>query len=350
MKAVVLERAKRMKVADAPDRRLQSGEVRIAVKCCGICGTDQHIYHGNPGSAQVRPPIVLGHELAGVVTEIGQDVKRLKVGDRVSVDPNLYCGQCSHCRNGRTHLCDFMEAIGVTRDGGMAQFCAVPATNCYPIPDGMTFEEAALTEPLGCALHGFKTLRVSPLSTVLIIGGGFIGQLFVQLAKRERVSKIVVSEPVESKHEGLRALGADQTVHPSALADSIGAGYDIVIECAGRKESMELACSAAGKGGQVLLFGVSSPDLSIAVKPFEIFAKELVIRGSFINPWTHEEAISLIERGIVRVQSLISHRFEPDEVPEAMEVYPALQVSKGVIVFPEFESDLDQIAKEEQAT
>lgn len=333
MKAVVLKGVNELQMLEWPADELQAGEVRIEVKCCGICGTDQHIYYGNPGSAQVDPPVILGHELAGVVTEIGPGAAHLSIGDRVSVDPNIYCGQCSYCRSGRKHLCDHLQAIGVTRNGGMGRYCAVPVANCYPIPDSMTFEEAALVEPLGCVLHGFKKLSFSPLSKVLIIGGGFIGQLFLQLVKHAHVSRIVVSEPAAGKHALLYELGADEAVHPSTLmsADSDSLGYDIVIECVGKKESMELACAAAGKGGQVLLFGVSSPEATVSIKPFEIFAKELVIQGSFINPCTHEEAISLIGKGTVQVQSLISHRFDLDEVPEAMALYPALQVSKGVI-------------------
>jgi L-iditol 2-dehydrogenase len=329
----VLKGVKQLHTLEVKKNELQLGEVMIEVKSCGICGTDQHIYHGHPGSAQVNPPIILGHELAGVITDIGQGVEGLKIGDRVSVDPNIYCGQCSYCRNGRVHLCDHLQAIGVTRNGGMSQYCSVPAMNCYRVPDRMSFEEAAMVEPLGCVLHGFKKLQLSPLSSVLIVGGGFIGQLFTQLAKHQNVSRIAVSEPVESKHALLYELGANEVLQPSSVmsADSFGTGYDIVIECVGRKDSIELACAAASKGGQVLLFGVSSPDTEVSIKPFEIFAKELVIQGSFINPHTHEEAISYIDQGVVKVQSLISHRFNLDEVPDIMAIYPTLQVSKGVI-------------------
>lgn len=333
MKAVVLQGVHRMQTMEVEDDPPLPGEVRIEVRSCGICGTDQHIYHGHPGSAQVSPPIVLGHELSGVVAETGPGVTNLRVGQRVSVDPNIYCGQCGYCREGRVHLCDRLQAIGVTRGGGMGRYCAVPAANCYPIPDGMSFEEAALVEPLGCVLHGIRKLRFSPLYSVLIVGGGFIGQLFVQLCKRENASLIVVCEPAEAKHALLRSLGADQAVHPSELAPGNPGHpeFDIVIECVGRQESMELAVGAAKKGGQVLLFGVSSPDTSIAVQPYQIFAKELVIQGSFINPYTHAEAIALIHQGVVEVERLISHRFRIDEMPDVMKNYPSLQVSKGIL-------------------
>jgi L-iditol 2-dehydrogenase len=333
VKAIVLQDVKVMQTLDVKVDPIHSHEVRIEVKSCGICGTDQHIYHGHPGSARVQPPIILGHELSGIVTEVGMEVTHFKSGDRVSIDPNIYCGSCKYCRSGRVHLCDHLQAVGVTRNGGMGAFCTVPEANCYLIPDSMSFEEAALVEPLGCVLHGFNKLQFSPSSSVLIIGGGFIGQLFTQLVKHEHVSHLVVSEPVEAKHAILYELGAVEVLDPSNViaTDKLGLGYDIVIECVGRKESMELACNAASKGGQVLLFGVSSPETVISIKPFEVFTKELVIQGSFINPYTHEAAISLIQQGVVRVEALISHRFNVDEVPSIMKNYSALQVSKGVI-------------------
>ncbi|MEO2076700.1 MAG: zinc-dependent alcohol dehydrogenase family protein [Bacillus sp. (in: firmicutes)] len=328
MKAAVLKGTKQLEVVEWENQRPLAHEVVVKVKSCGICGTDQHIYHGHPGSAEVHPPIVLGHELAGEVVEVGSEVSSLQVGDRVSIDPNIYCGTCDYCRSNRVHLCSNLEAVGVTRDGGMAEHCTVPSANCYTIPDVMTFEEAALVEPLGCVLHGFRKINLSPLSKVLIIGGGFIGQLFLQLVKHQHVQSIVVSEPAENKKELLYQLGADEVVHP---LDAAKLEADVVIECVGRPESMELAVKSAAKGGQVLLFGVAAPDTMISVCPFEIFSKELTIKGSFINPYTHEEAIALIAKKVVDVGLLISHRFTKEELPPAMADYPSLGVSKGVI-------------------
>ncbi|MDM5153120.1 zinc-dependent alcohol dehydrogenase family protein [Bacillus sp. DX1.1] len=334
MKAAVFQGKGNIHVEDQEERALYSKEVHIRVKACGICGTDQHIFHGHPGSAEVIPPVILGHELSGEVVELGGNVTSLQVGDRVSVDPNIYCGGCEYCRNGRPHLCNHLQAIGVTRDGGMGEYCIVPEENCYRLPDEISFVEGAMVEPLGCVLHGFRKLDIRFNQTVLIIGGGFIGQLFLQLIKKQGVSSIVVSEPSENKHKLLHALGADIIINP--LSNQSGAVLrnkaDIVIECVGRKESMELACLAAKKGGQILLFGVSSPETKISVSPFEIFAKELKIMGSFINPYTHEEAISLIHQKIVSIEPLISHFFNLDNISETMKSYSTLQVSKGVIV------------------
>ncbi|MCR8629844.1 zinc-dependent alcohol dehydrogenase family protein [Paenibacillus radicis (ex Xue et al. 2023)] len=334
MQAAVLKGTHHIEVTGWENKELASDEVRIRVKSCGICGTDQHIYHGHPGSAAVTPPIVLGHEFAGEVMELGAGVTTLKVGDRVSVDPNMYCGSCKYCRDGRVQLCDRLQAVGVTRDGGMGEWCTAPAANCYLLPDSMSYIEGAMVEPLGCVLHGFKKIDIRPTHTVLVIGGGFIGQLFLQLVKKQGASRIVVSEPAIDKHAGILALGADEVVQPTEAAlEGLKNRADVVIECVGRKDSMELAIEAAGKGGQVLLFGVASPETQITVSPFAIFSKELRIYGSFINPHTHEEAIALIEQGIVRVEPIVSHRFKLEEIPEAMSRYGQLNVAKGVIVY-----------------
>ncbi|TBL78951.1 zinc-dependent alcohol dehydrogenase family protein [Paenibacillus thalictri] len=332
MKAAVLQGVGQLQVMEWPERELGPEEVRIRVKCCGICGTDQHIYHGQPGSAAVSTPIVLGHELSGEVMACGSGVTALKPGDRVSVDPNMYCGGCEYCQTGRPQLCDHLQAVGVTRDGGMGEICIVPAANCYKLPDNMSYVEGAMVEPLGCVVHGFKKLDVKPVHKVLLIGGGFIGQLFLQLFRSRGPAQITVSDPAVEKHALLRQSGADETVVPTPeVAEQLRNSADIVVECVGRKESMELAVRAARKGGQVLLFGVASPQTGIEVSPYEIFTKELRIYGSFINPHTHPDAIALLRSGIVEVERLVSHRFKLDELPEAMAQYGKLGVSKGVI-------------------
>ncbi len=333
MRAAVCKAKHNIEVMEWPDRELLSNEVRVQVKCCGICGTDQHIYHGYPGSAAVTPPIVLGHEFAGDVVEVGTNVSGFHVGDRVSIDPNIYCGVCEYCRNGRVHLCDHLQAVGVTRDGGMGEFCTAPAANCYKMPDSMSYVEGALVEPLGCVIHGFQKLDIRPNHTVLIIGGGFIGQLFLQLVNARGAAKIIISEPAAEKHDRLLQLGAHEVVKPTLDGIPLPIQADIVIECVGRQESMELAINSARKGGQVLLFGVASPSTEISLSPFAVFSKELRIMGSFINPYTHEEAIALISQKIVEVEPLVSHRFHLSEVPEIMGKYPELKVSKGVIIY-----------------
>lgn len=340
MKAVVLRDRGELAVESKKAPSAKPGEVVLEVKANGICGTDLHIFHGGAGSAAVSYPIVLGHELSGIVVDVGENVTGLRTGDRVSVDPNIYCGSCRYCRDGRVQLCERLQAVGVTRDGGMGERCAVPAANCHLIPDGMTFEEGALVEPLGCVLHGVERLKLRPGASALVIGGGFIGLLMLQTLRLYGVSPIVVCEPDPAKRARPLELGASAAAAPAELADparaaafGVSGGFDIVAECVGRPESMEQAVRSAAKGGQVLMFGVAAPATTIPLSPYEVFAKELSVLGSFINPHTHPQAISLIAQKRVDVSGLVSHRFAPEEVPGAMARYGSLGVTKGLIVY-----------------
>jgi L-iditol 2-dehydrogenase len=335
MKAAVFLRKGKMEIQEREIPTPASGEVLVKVKACGICGTDQHIFHGHPGSTDVVTPIVLGHELSGEVVSIGDGVQTLKLGDRVTIDPNIYCRTCEYCRQGRQHLCDNLEAIGVTRDGGMAEYVTVPAENCYVLPDSLSYEEGAMVEPLGCVIHGIEQIKIWPGASVCIIGGGFIGQIMLQMVKMYGASPVLVSEPDESKHQTLLDFQADFVINPlkKDLKQTIAGGVDIVIECVGRQETMEQAVALAKKGGQILFFGVSSPHDKIQVSPYEVFSKELTIRGSFINPNTHPMAISLIEKGKVRIQPLISHYFTLQEIPDIMPKYREMKVTKGILRF-----------------
>ncbi|WP_028550758.1 zinc-dependent alcohol dehydrogenase family protein [Paenibacillus sp. UNC451MF] len=340
MKAIVLREKEELSVEQRTAPSPKIGEVVIEVKATGICGTDLHIFHGGTGSTSVSYPIILGHELSGIVIEIGEGVTSLQVGDRVSIDPNIYCGECRFCREGRIQLCDRLQAVGVTRNGGMAEQCAVPAANCHLIPNGMSFEEAALVEPLGCVLHGVERLKLRSGASALVVGGGFIGLLMIQVLKLYGVSPIVVSEPDAAKRERAIEFGASAAMSPREVASSkawvslgVCDGFDIVAECVGRQESMEQAVHSSAKGGQVLLFGVAAPGISIPLYPYEMFAKELSVLGSFINPHTHSQAISLIAQKRVNVSSLVTQRFTPEEVPDAMAAYGSLSVIKSLIVY-----------------
>lgn len=329
MHAAVLNGKEQMVYARTDRPQIGTHDVLLKVKNCGICGTDVHLFKGEPGSADVKFPVILGHELSGVVEEAGEGVTTLKKGDRVTVDPNIYCGLCEYCRDGRVHLCENLQAVGVTRHGGMAEYVAVPEKNCYKLPDSVSFEEGALAEPLGCVLHGIHRLQLGYGQSMLILGGGFIGLLFLQVLKQHAPGRIVVSEPVEAKHALIRSFGADEVVNPKAAP--LSETFDIVVECVGKKETMESAVRAAKKGGQVLLFGVSSPDTRIEVSPYEMFSKELTIQGSFVNPHTHREAIELIRQGIVRLSPLISHRIGLPDVPDVLRRYSSLSATKVMV-------------------
>lgn len=331
MRAAVFHSVGRITVDTVPLPKPNVGEIVLRVKACGICGTDQHIFHGHPGSAEVVAPVILGHELAGEVVDIAADVRGFRQGDRVTVDPNIFCGTCRFCRTGRVHLCEHLRAVGVTQDGGMGEFCRVPAENVYLLPDSLDYEHGALVEPLGCCLHGLDRIQLDATDRVVIIGAGFIGLLMVQLVQQFAPASVTVIEPNHSKHELARRLGATEVMTP-ANADHLLGQFDVVIECVGRPDSMQSAIDLAARGGRVLLFGVSSPDAVVTMHPFAVFQKELTICGSFINPHTHQRAIELLRQGRIEVQSLISHRFSLDDLPEAMAGYSDLGVTKGMLL------------------
>ncbi len=286
-------------------------EVLINVKACGICGTDVHIYEGSPGSADVTKPTVLGHEFSGIITEVGSAVRNLKVGDRVTVDPNWYCGNCTPCRDGVVHYCQNMLSYGVTLDGGFQEYCAVNEKVVYRLGNHTSYEQGAMVEPLGCCLHGIDMCEIKSGDKVVVIGGGMIGLLMLQLAKLEGASKVALLEPVEAKRNVGMQMGADLCIDPikqDANAVLKEAGFDrvnVVIECVGRTNTIAQAIEIAGYKSIVMMFGLTKPDETIDVKPFELFKKEIVLKASFINPCTHQRALDLIDNGRIDVSSMI---------------------------------------------
>ena len=309
-------------VRDMEKRPLAADEVRIRVMACGVCGTDVHIYHGEAGSAEVTPPVVLGHEYAGIVEEVGADVKGLVPGDHVAVDPNIYCGACTPCRDGKKQFCEHLQALGVTRDGGFAQYSAAPAAQCFKLAPELPFEAGAMAEPLACCLHGIDAAGIRPGSTVCVIGGGAIGLLMVQLARLSGAAKVILSEPVELRRSAGLSVGADLAVDPlredlsARVREAAGkSGADVVIECVGNTAATRSAFEAA-----VLLFSVPAPTATVPLPLFDVYKKELAIRGSFINPDTHLRAVELLSAGRINVEPLITHTFGIGEMEQAIKM------------------------------
>ncbi|WAA12674.1 zinc-dependent alcohol dehydrogenase family protein [Fervidibacillus halotolerans] len=330
MKAAIFHGLEDIRVEEKEIRPLKENELLIRVKACGICGTDIHIYHGEQGSAPVTPPVILGHEYAGEVVEIGPGVKDFSVGDYITVDPNMFCGTCEYCRSDKPYLCNHLTALGVNLDGGFAEYSIVPTTQAYKFPKHVSFEEAALTEPLACSLHGSDLAEIKPGDKVAIIGAGAIGLMMTQLAKISGASYILVSEFSKERRELALELGADAAVHPVEEKIDENA-FDVVIECAGKIVAMESAIKIAKKGATIVLFSVPSPNAELKVKPFEIFQKELTIKGSFINPFTQKRALDLIASGKVQVKPLISHEFSIDNIHKGLEMQRNPEAIKVVV-------------------
>lgn len=329
-----------LKIEDHEMPKVGPKDVLIQVKACGVCGTDVHIYEGDKGAAEVTPPTILGHEFSGVITEVGSEVQHYQVGDRVCIDPNCYCGACDPCRKGVAHYCEHMIGYGTTVNGGFAEYCAVDERQVYKLGEHTTFEQGAMTEPVACCLHGMDMCEIQPGHQVVIIGGGMIGLLQLQLARLAGAAKIALLEPVESKREVAEKLGADVCIDPihedvkARLKEAGMTWINTVIECVGRPSTIEQAIDIAGNKAVVMMFGLTKPDETISVKPFEIFRKELELKASYINPYTQKRALDLIDSGRLDVSSMVYEVCGLDRLADILGK-PELRAKGKYIISPE---------------
>lgn len=321
MKAAVYYGKHDLRVEDVPVRELKENEVLIKVKYCGVCGTDIHIFNGDGGSFEVTPPLIPGHEFAGTVEKVGSAVTSVKVGDRVSADPNDMCGECYFCKNAMQHFCTNNIGVGTTVDGGFAEYVIIREKQVYKFAEGLSFIEAAMAEPISCCLHGIDLCDIKSGDTVLVMGGGPIGMIMMQLAKNAGASKVIMSEPVEEKRAQAKKLGATLTINPlEEDVEAVLAEYcnnvNVVIECVGNIHTQADAIKFAGKGATVMYFGLAAPEESLPLKPDDVFKKELKITSSFINPYTFERAIQVLESKTIDLESLITNIVPLDEIAD----------------------------------
>lgn len=325
MKAAVFVNKQDIRIQEIDQPVLGDYDVRVRNKAVGICGTDIHIFNGEKGSTEVKPPVVLGHEYSGQVVEVGRKVTSVAVGDRVTVDPNIYCGKCRSCRIGKKQQCENLVAIGVNFNGGFAEYSVVPENQVYKLEPYIDYEVGALAEPLACCLHGIDLAHIKVGDVVCVIGGGTIGQLMVQLARLAGASTVVLSEPIEERRTIALANGADKAFDPAkkplknSLEEAGIPGADVVVECAGVTSAVEQAFNIAARGGTIVLFSVPSPEAEFPLKLYDVFKKELTIRGSMINPDTHQRAVDLINAQKVNIKPLITHRYGLEDVVAALQ-------------------------------
>lgn len=336
MKAVVFHEPNRFTVEDVPTPKPNEREALVKVHACGLCGTDIHILRGE---FHVKFPVIPGHEFSGEVVEVGAEVANVGVGDMVTVDPNIVDQTCYFCRRGQIHLCENLTATGVNYNGGFAEYCVVPAVQAYKVPAGVRLDEAAMAEPLACCIHGLDQANIVPGQSVVVLGAGSVGLMLIQLARLDGANQILVSEPDARKRNMAAWFGAE-VLDP--MTDDIAAevaartevGADVVIECAGRVETAMLAIKLARRGGTVLQFGVVSPEKTAAISPYDIYYKELTVRGSFVNPYTHSRAVELLASRQVDVMPLVTHRFSLDNIADALETAQGQDAIK-ILIAPE---------------
>lgn len=318
------------------------GEVLVRNMAAGICGTDVHIYHGSKGSADVTPPVVLGHEYSGIVEAVGEGVTTVKVGDHVTVDPNIYCGKCRFCRNGQKQFCENLTAIGVNRNGGFAEKSLLPESQVFAMNPEIGFEAMAMAEPLACCIHGIEQVDIGSGDLVCVIGGGAIGLLLMQLAKLRGAAKVIVSEPVAQRRDIAKQLGADGVLDPIGggnLNDQLEAltgrrCADVVIEAVGKTIATQQAFDLADRGARLLLFSVPDLDAHFELPMFKLFNHELKIYGSFINPDSHLQAVNLLNSGRINVAPMITHRFPLAQLEDAVKMQMSSESIK-VLVLPQ---------------
>jgi D-arabinitol dehydrogenase (NADP+) len=322
MKAAILEAVKKITVrSDVPEPAIGPRDVLVRARACGICGTDVHIWEGDFFPTF---PLVPGHELAGEVVRLGAEVTGLALGDRVMVDPTVTCEECHFCMINRQNHCLQWNAIGVTRDGGFAEYVRVPAKNCYRFAN-VSFSEAAFAEPLACVVFGQDRARVEIGSEVLVIGAGPIGQLHLQASLANGAAAVTVVDRVESKLALAGELGASFTARAdgdlsAGLRRIARHGFDVVIDATGVAGVMRDSIQYVKNGGTYLVFGVCGPGDRIEVSPFEIYRRDLTIVGSFAIRRTYDRAFKLMEHGRVKVGRLLHEAMPIEELPRGLDM------------------------------
>jgi len=317
MLAAVFNGNKNIVLCDYTLRTLEKEELLIKVVSCGVCGTDRHIYEGKAPSSI---PVILGHEYSGTIVDLVNPSGNYKIGDKVAVDPNIYCGYCKYCRKGSVNFCENLQALGVSLNGGFAEYSIVPTSQAYILPDDFDLSIASFAEPLSCCLRGIEHADIKPGNSVVIIGGGSIGLLMVQLAKNCGASKVLLIELDQSKQVLGLELGADFAFNPKEenlfdnIQDLVNGHVDVVIECVGNKDTVDNAIRIAGKGGKVIIFGLAPKDQTITLNLQYLFQKELKIFNSFLNPFTFKPAIDLLINKKISVQKLITKQIHLKDI------------------------------------
>jgi D-arabinitol dehydrogenase (NADP+) len=332
VKAIVYNGPRDYAFREVPTPEPQPDELRIKVQLTGICGTDLHIHEGN-FSAEF--PLIPGHELVGTVDAIGDSVTGFALGQSVSVNPNDYCGVCEYCARGQALMCVNLKGMGTNWAGSFAEYLVAPARLCFAV-DGLDPEVAVFTEPTSCATHGLETLGAFPGADALVFGAGPTGLLLAQLIAHGGASRVTVAASSEFKLDRAKALGIDRTLlmdrndldaSVAALHDLSPSGFGVVVDATGSAAVSERCVSLTRRRGTVMFYGVTGPDDLVKVSPFDIFRREITIKGSFAEIFSFPAAIDALRNGRARTEGLITHRFALADYDKALE---ALQSDRSV--------------------
>lgn len=327
MKSLLLEEYGKLAVADVPQPEPGAHEVLVRVAACGICGSDVHGYDGSSGRR--IPPIVMGHEAAGVIVGVGAGVTEYRIGDRVTFDSTIYCGECVFCRRGEVNLCDRRQVIGVScgeyrRHGAFAEFIAVPERILYRLPSKMSFPEAAMLEATSVALHAVKVSEVKKGATTLVVGAGMIGLLTMQALRAAGVGKVMIADIDETRLTLGELLGADEALRGTGgeIADAVlertgSVGADAVFDAVGRAKTVAESIDSVRKGGTVTLIGNIAPEVTIPLQ--KVVSRQIRLQGTAASAGEYPQAIELISSGRIHVRPLITAIAPLEEGPRWFE-------------------------------
>lgn len=327
MRATQLYKTGDIRTVDVPMPTPATGELLIKVEAAGICGTDRHLYKGEFPSV---PGKTLGHEFSGIVVDSGDT--GFSEGTRVTCDPNTWCGTCDQCQRGRVNLCVNNIATGIHRDGGFAEYCAFPASKAVALPADLNPLHGAFCEPLACTLHGMDIGAARAGEKVLIIGGGVIGLMALQIAKLAGAEVTLLTRSPEKQALG-SSTGADHVAgSEEALRGIWPDGADLVVECAGVAATVAMAPRLARIGGRVVILGVLPQGEQVPIEPFDLLFREIQMHYSFLNPFTHGRAAQMVADGTISVAPLISRQISIDDAADAIASPPPPGEVRAIVV------------------
>ena len=332
MRAAVFKGDGVVTLEDVPEPRVDADDdVIIDVEACGVCGTDLQILNVPPGHP-ADPGVVLGHELIGRVSAVGANAGELRVGQRVTVDPDPKCGVCGPCRAGRPASCENIKALGIFRDGALAASMKAPADAVFPLADHPPTRTAALIEPLACVVNGVNKANPRPGESAVIFGAGAIGCLFVAMFKAAGAAPVIVAEPQAARGAVATAVGADMVVVPGELdarrQEVLPYGADIVVDAVGSQ--FGAAVEHAALGGRIVLFG-QNQTARPPIHQYTITERSLTVLGSYVTTFTFPTAIRLVETGALNLDPIVTHVLPLDRLTEGLDLLRSGAATKVVV-------------------
>lgn len=314
MKAMLLTEYQKLEIVDLPKPEISANDLLVQVKACGICGSDIHGWDGSTGRR--KPPLVMGHEAAGIVTAVGANVRGFAEGDRVTFDSTVSCGECFYCRKGSINLCENRQVLGVScdefrRNGAFAEYVVVPSRIAYQLPDNLPFEHAALIEAVSIAVHAANRTPVTLGDTAVVVGSGMIGLLVVQTIRLSGCSRVIAVDLEDNKLDLAKQFGADVGLNPKkcdviqeVMKMTGGRGADAAIEVVGASATVNTAIDVTRRGGSICLVGNLSPKVEMPLQ--KLVTRELSVYGSCASNGEIPQCIDLLSRGAIQVQPLIT--------------------------------------------